>query len=277
MVGANTIEGGCEDGFLSLGDDYFISNGSFLRLTEFRFRGGVTNQGEDIIFEFWDSTGTQLIDNFNIRSEGSLTGVANAGNNLPLTGTRDWTIKLDCWPNCQAAQSETAEQNPIIIPPNGYIIMRSPRTVGTVNGAAAFWSQTDAPADVGSNDNSKVWLDGDPNASIGTNVFIFELMGTKVADPVGACCDDAETCEDTVRWECGQCTNTESLVACASTLHDCPDGGLNNSFCQFDRWFGPTSHTEIEFGSPELTLCNGVSPSRLWGSWKNRTNHSRSS
>ncbi|MCH8149100.1 MAG: hypothetical protein IH987_14145, partial [Planctomycetes bacterium] len=146
---SNTIEGGCEDGFLNIGDDYAIANGSFLRLSRIRFRGGVSRQGEDIVLEFWDSTGTHLVDSIEV-------------NDLDQIGTRDWTIEVDCWPNCNPAELEAPAAIPVIIPPNGYLVMRSVRTIGTLNGAAAFWSQTDAE-DVGANDAGKSWINGDPN------------------------------------------------------------------------------------------------------------------
>ncbi|MCH8150006.1 MAG: hypothetical protein IH987_18845, partial [Planctomycetes bacterium] len=103
------VVGACEDGFLSIGDDFATSNGGYLRVTEFRFRGGITNLGEDFVIEFWSDDGSQLIDAFLVP-------------NLGRTGTYDWTIEVDCWPNCNAQQNEVPEQNPIIIPPTGNVV-----------------------------------------------------------------------------------------------------------------------------------------------------------
>ena len=246
----NTIEGGCVDGFIQIGDDYSLSNLSYLRLTQFRFRGGITNQGEDIIFEIWDETGTILVDTLQVELQ--VGGIDAPTENLPLTGTRDWTIEIDCWPNCNPSQLEVPQPNPVIIPPRGYVVMRSVRTIGTLNGATAFWSQTASPPDEGTNDTLKMWINGGPviitevtctsdadcpgiscldtatpcttdancpGKSLcvdefcegfceGTdNVLIFALVGVKVPDPFGACCDQVGGfCNNTLRWEGGQGT-----------------------------------------------------------------------
>ncbi len=139
---SNAIEGGCEDGFVQIGDDYSLSNGSYLRLTEFRFRGGIANQGEDIIFDIWDETGTKLVDTLQVRVVAG--EIDSPSVDLPLTGTRDWTIEIDCWPTCDPNQFEVPQVEPVIIPPNGYVVMRSVRTTGSIDGATASWSQTDA-------------------------------------------------------------------------------------------------------------------------------------
>ncbi|MCH8148019.1 MAG: hypothetical protein IH987_08510, partial [Planctomycetes bacterium] len=199
--GPNTTEGGCEDGFIQIGDDYSLENGSYLRLTQFRFRGGITFQNEDIIFDIWDSTGTILVDT--IQVELQIGGIAAPTLNLPLTGTRDWTIEVDCYPSCKPSQLEVPQPSPVIIPPNGYVVMRSARTVGTLNGATAFWSQTDS-ADTGANDATEMWIDGsvvdittiecttdaecpgtcDGAFCQGTNVLTFELIVEEEPDPV---------------------------------------------------------------------------------------------
>jgi len=279
--GAN-VEGGCTDGFLNIGDDYTLPNGSYLRLTQFRFRGGVSNQGEQIIFEFWTADGASLVDSFAFTPD--------------RTGTRDWDIEVDCWPNCNAPLGEVAQPAPIIIPPTGIVKMRSNRTIAVIlfnvetpfvpDGAAAFWSQTTAPADVGGNNPNLSMQDNVLGDYPGTDVYIFELLGEKVPPPLGACCDDGLTCTDTLRWECGLCSdppagnsyaspctidddcqygtcNTHSgtcQVLCADTVEDCPQGGLTGSSCQFNRWFGPISHTDFVFGGSDLQLCDGIHP-----------------
>jgi phenylalanyl-tRNA synthetase beta subunit len=91
-------------------------------LTQFRFRGGVANQGEQLVFEIWDSTNSQLIE--------ALAFTPG------LTGIHDWAIEYDCYPNCDDALGEVALANPIIIPPTGILKVRSTRTIGTLAGAA---------------------------------------------------------------------------------------------------------------------------------------------
>jgi hypothetical protein len=244
-------EGGCAPDFLNIGDDYSLANGSYLRLTQFRYRGGVENPDEDVVFEFWTADNSKLVGAFAFQPN--------------RAGIRDWDIEIDCWPNCNATLGEVPDPSPLIIPPTGIVKMRSSRTIGTINGAAASWSLTDV-ADIGTNDPAISVEDdvlGDHQA--GADVYMFELLGEKVDPPLGACCDDALSCEDTLRWECGVCSQPPGLdpigtILCASTLHDCPQGGLTQSFCQFNRWFGPISHADFVFGGADLTLCNGISP-----------------
>jgi hypothetical protein len=247
--GPNTIEGACGGGFLNLGDDYSLTNGEYLRLTQFRFRGGVANQGEQLVFEIWDSTNSQLIE--------ALAFTPG------LTGIHDWAIEYDCYPNCDDALGEVALANPIIIPPTGILKVRSTRTIGTLAGAAFTWSQTTG-VDIGTNDPSKSWQD-DVEGNFGTNVYIFEFLGEKVNDPLGACCEDSLSCVNTHRWECGFCSDPPDgapigIVPCASTLLDCPQGGLTGSICQTNRWFGPESNIDFVAGGPDILLCTGLSP-----------------
>ena len=76
----------------TLGDDYTVSNGSYLRLSEFRFRGGVSEPKEQVVFEFYDSSFAppRLVNAFAVRF------------NNP--GMADYNIQVDCSPNCDLSQ-----------------------------------------------------------------------------------------------------------------------------------------------------------------------------
>ncbi len=227
----------CSDGFLRIGDDYATSNNSAMRLQRFRFRGGVEKPDEVLVFEFYDNASPPVFARaFAIR--------------FLEPGIRDYTIQLDCFPDCDATELETPRDPPFIIPGAGHVVMRSTRTewsVAPLDPANGHWMTTDA-VDAGTNNANSMWVDG--NSAVnhlgnGNNILSFELVGEKV-NVLGGCCDPGTgVCTDSFQWECRSCSGT------GNPCQQFPDCGFND-FCIDVNWFGPKSHNDFVLGAGQL-------------------------
>lgn len=189
-----------------IGDDYSISNGSFIGLREFSYRGGVDHANGVLFFDFWDNTGPSRC-----TSDGSACSFigesCNAGaglcwgpNRVGQFGvTQDTsdtsairTIRVDCAPSANCFGDTEAPDDPELrIPGVGYVTMRSSR--GFQNKANGYWFSAGAP-DVGTNVDTVAWKNGGPTtddslvAGSNNDGLAFEIVGDKIPDPLGACC-----------------------------------------------------------------------------------------
>ncbi|MBI4718275.1 MAG: hypothetical protein HY763_10755 [Planctomycetes bacterium] len=219
-------------GLLSVGDDYTITNGSYMRLREFRFRGGVRSPKETLVFEFYDNSATPLlVGSFSIR-------FTNGGNFY-------YNIEVDCAPECDAQEDQVPRDPPLIIPPSGHVVIRSDRDNADPDTqdehSEGFWLAADNGTDVGSNDPDRMWIDGNKNTNYlgtGRNVLAFELVGEKVPDPLGACCDpqNPQNCVDNHEWECRTCAGGPFDGQLCKDFRDC--GGVAQGSCTSVNWQG---------------------------------------
>jgi len=232
--------------FLNVGDDYSFTNATAIRLREFRFRGGIEDPGGVLVFEFYDNDDPPKF-------------VNAFGVGFDRVGIRNWTVTLDCYPDCSSLQNETERDPPFIVAGSGYVVMRSSRgslsdpTAGLAVGQWVATNDADpAGVDVGVNDPNRMWIDGDPNVDhfdFGTggdpNVLEFELVGQKV-DILGACCDPNVfgACTDTTSWNCSECPDGTPC----SISREC---GAQD-FCLPINWQGPESHNDFLFGGGKL-------------------------
>ncbi|MBI4716210.1 MAG: hypothetical protein HY763_00235 [Planctomycetes bacterium] len=247
--------------FVALGDDYALSNTSFLRLKEFRFRGGVEEPNEWVVFDFYNNANPPV-------------RVASFGVRFPHPGIQDYNIIVDCGPDCDGTQpqgpfEETERDPPFVIPAAGYVVARG--GVASSLGISQFAGEEDlnfhwllhtGAANVGGNDTAKMvakTASGGAgalnfNANLNANnVLQFELVGDKIADPLGACCDRTDgSCADTHQWECRFCTGTG---APCDRDRDC---GLSQvQACSTRDWKGPRTAAEIAAGPTPAMLCAG--------------------
>ena len=229
--------------FVELGDDYTMANGQHLRLTEFRFRGGVENPGERLFFWFFDNQDPpKFVTGFYIT--------------LGRAGVYDWTVEMDCWPDCKVAQGETPTDPPYVVPPEGWVVMRSSWAF-PANGHWVSTNAEDVPAGTGNN-HALLWWKGtnDATATRGDypglvdDLMTFELVGEALGGPEkhppeGACCADDGGCTDELRWDCGHCVYSGDPC---SRDRDC---GIDDE-CTFISWQGPRVHAELSF-----MVCRG--------------------
>ena len=251
--------------FTYLGDDYALADGNYLRLSELRFRGGVENAGEVLFFEFHtgvcdggDNPGGPCVKDADCAGTeptpdgtcGDPVFVDTFSVQFNQPGIRDYTVQIDCHPYCNQPNDQQPDDPPFIIPPRGWVLMRSAWGTTAANG---HWVSTTHPPDVGNNDvNLLLWettLSGDPihrddydDLVLTDDVLIFELVGETVGIeeplvPDGACCGDDGTCADTLIWGCGHCVNTG--MPC-SWSRDCDV----DDECSFINWQGPRSHDD---------------------------------
>ena len=240
----------CHDGYLNLGDDYSLASGEYMRLNEIRFRGGVENPGEVIVAEFWDTAYTPP------------KYVNAVAMQIPRAGIFTWTFQVDCYPDCSVSNNEQPDDPPMIIPPNGYMVIRSTRNEEPDN-ESNFWIGLTDVVDVGTNSGTKMWVDGDPDGSLASNVMMFELVGQVLdPDPIGACCiqdpERVEQCEDTPQHGCGICTGTDDEIIRCSQARDCGVAAGVQRFCVYSSWFGPQSHND--FIPPQAGELCGAPP-----------------
>ncbi len=245
------------DKFIALGDDYTLDNSSYLRLKEFRFRGGTDNPDEIVFFDFYDNSSPPIL-------------VGTIGGRIQHPGIRNQTIIVDCFPDCDTTQpaglfQEERTDPPFIIPPQGYVVARAGRSISQQFGehdSNFHWITTNA-ADVGTNDATRMVVqrtDGTPldfNANLtghptNNNILVFELVGEKIAAPLGACCDrDTNACTDTLIWECRNCTGSGTHC---DRARDC---GLSQvQRCSTRDWNGPRTAADFTFGGGELCSDN---------------------
>lgn len=184
-----------------MGDDYTISNGSYIAVEDLTFVGGVETVAEErMSIEFYDAAGNFIEDTF-----------FASGSGLAIR--------------------RIAFDPPIVIPPSGYIVWRVAEAFAP-NGRI-YLASTEG-VDIGTNDAGSMWVNGAPSSNYlkecvggdndggwcdpaqggsdcpsGTctdrdNVLAFSLAGEKADSPEGACCDLlAGTCADAVLpWVC---------------------------------------------------------------------------
>jgi len=157
-----------------LGDDYKLSNDtnpdSYFKLDYLRFVGG-SIAPERISFEIYDKNQNFIEDLFFIST--SAFGI--------------YPVQF---------------QPPLTIPSEGFVVMRNASAFSP--SAKHAWAVTNA-VDVGSNDNTKLWINSGPMTVASTlGVLAFELQGTKTTPPGGACCNDTTgVCENAkIPWVC---------------------------------------------------------------------------
>ncbi|MBI4716349.1 MAG: hypothetical protein HY763_00945 [Planctomycetes bacterium] len=240
-----------------LGDDYRFSNDSapdtYLRLKEFRFRGGGENPNELVVFDFYDhSLPPVLVDSLPVR--------------LLHAGILDYRVIVDCHPDCDATQgagpfAEARRELPFLIPSEGFVVARARRAPEPIRDYTGtedvnfHWVVASGPQ-VGGNDPTRMVAKAAASAGAldfaanltASNVLSFELLGETVPDPLYACCDAATgACANTRPWECRLCTG--SGAACTNH-REC---GLNQvQRCGTDQWRGPRTAEEFDTG-----LCSG--------------------
>lgn len=254
LVGPITYLDRCDSNLRALGDDYSFSNGSFLPVSALRFIGGGNAGGGTgglrISFEFYDAN-EQFIEDIFFPSGG---------------GVQVREVSID---------------PPLVLPPDGYVVARIAGAFSP--NAAYFWATTDS-VDVGTNDDTVIWVDDgvslngpqtnwlttcdatgawcDPAEGgadcAGTCVpapaiLPFELVAEteKVNEPLGACCDPTSgDCTEITRWECQARTSGSDPVANqfagVGTLCAACDSGLNQ---------GSPCRTCVGGGTPGLE-CN---------------------
>ncbi len=220
----------CDSGIDRLGDDYSIANGSYLRLLEVRFRGGVSGNDDAVIMEIWDGdpsvvptcsdgsgVGTCNVDGVGAAcnvvgspptSAGTCIGPQRIENTAVAfgfeeAGTDDYRIIYDCNGNCFPSTTDlssvrnTALTDPIIIPPTGFVTFRAFNVTDGVSGdlqeVSQFHIVQAGTVDRGFNDADAMFVNGvvTNHLGVGNNVLAIELVGTKVPDPTAACCDPA--------------------------------------------------------------------------------------
>jgi hypothetical protein len=189
-----------------LGDDYEMNTGpgTFLSMTEMRFVGGVDNvTNSRTSFEFYDENGNFVEDIFFITSVNQI-------------------------------QRQTVIFNPALtIPAKGYVVAHVLQSFAApdINSPGEFyWVGTDA-VDTGANVAGSLWLNNgvagsdllkacvggldagtlcSANAHCESNVcgdvpevLAFEIEGTTVVEPLGACCNAGTgACTQDTIWEC---------------------------------------------------------------------------
>lgn len=170
----------------SIGDDYELNIGAAThfqlnRLIWIGGLGGNSPNQQGLTFEFYDSA-QRLVDGFNV--------------NTQAEGVRMWHYNLE------------DSYAPIVIPKNGSFEVRS-HTYFETHVASVF---TQTTPDVGINAVGTIWLDG-PVATPGgkSGVLAFDMSGSAVPAPTGACCTTPgtnPTCVDgVVSWVCRAGTN----------------------------------------------------------------------
>ena len=303
-------DGGRCPGYYMIGDDYVmdVPAGKALRLQEIRFRGGAAYSKEVLYFDFYDNESWRCVRGANHGNSctpwstnecdepnGACRPVRTGSYGLRMDkpGIFTYTIERDCDPDCDefqwcdppTRQCECLADNqtpggciadpPMIIPRNGFMVMRAGRALTSVWGIAddlnGSWVPVDGPyaragVEVGGNDPNVMWVDDGPiNAAggplgLGARVLAFELVGRIIDDPEGACCDEATgICVDVNEWDCRFCAGpgTEGTVrkvcdrgrAWANVDADCPDP---QDWCLTADWSGP--RTRDEFDNP---TCHG--------------------
>ena len=239
-------------GLENLGDDYAVAGGSHLRLTEFRFAGGVDNPGDSLLFEFWDNSDPPKRVRAFVTAE-----FEDSGNRLR-------TFQLDCSPHCSPDEQNPPEQPndvPFIIPSSGFVTMSS-----IINGdreddtTSGHWLATDN-VQVGVNDPDVLWKNDvrDDSDPLATKRLIFELVGEVIDAVSGACCDvvNPPLCEDTFEWACRTCQQDSGPPVAPGTVCnenvDCERGNL----CLDDAWQGPETKAELD-GNLGQDCASGV-------------------
>ncbi|MGB0715315.1 MAG: hypothetical protein ACPGXK_05520 [Phycisphaerae bacterium] len=231
----------CENRF-RIGDDYNLSNGSYLELSTFSFIGGPATTGSGngtLCFEIWDAAVDPPVlaqGPFCLTFDGTCNGLdgspnplgagcaTNAdcigdpasdgvcGTNTVARGNRTWLITF-------AAGLEPT------IPPSGFFAMRP----GAGSGETGGFLATNSAGLVGTNDPT-ILLENDPaqGGRIGAvlspesdDVLAFELIGNKVPAPTGACCIGEGNCQEdagvNTEWLCNAVGGTFNLgVTCGS-------------------------------------------------------------
>ena len=254
----------CHEGFEMVGDDYKMVNGSYLHLRQLRMHGGVENSREQLVIQFFDNADPpQLIDAFAV-------GAASAAVNFNQRGGgNDYlTINFDCAPDCNLLRDEDARSEPVILPPEGWVVMRTLRNLGSNQEPGEMgngsWVDTDA-VDAGdvvlANDPTWLWIDDGPTQTLppgASGILSFELVGQSIPDPKGACCDPdvPGACDDKNLWQCRECTReTDPTTRVCSESRDC---GLTD-FCIEPNFHGKKSRDDFANDGGDLCesdICN---------------------
>ncbi|MBN4058841.1 hypothetical protein JYU10_00060 [bacterium AH-315-J04] len=300
---SHTLCTGTEDmrcpGEFRIGDDYSVSNGSFIALRQFSYRGGVDHSNGVLVFDFWDNTGParctangaacSFIGETCASGAGLCWGPNRVGAFAVAQNTGDTsairTITIDCAPSSNCFGDTDAPDDPEMrIPGTGYVTMRSTR--GFQNKANGFWFSAGAP-DVGTNDDTVAWRNGGPTtddslvAGSNNDGLAFELVGDKIADPLGACCGITQlvcsdgglasdcvgllagavcnagtcglvagACDDVHRYECRTCQGGgPRLGQLCSATRECSPLGASESICTGTDWKG------ARFNATVPSLC----------------------
>lgn len=214
--------------YTRLGDDYTLANGSYITLEEFMFVGGVDCTGDGtVVFEFWDSV------------------------TEPPTLVDYMTIGFTCPDDQGANMWMITPGTPFVIPPTGYVTYRP----GIGSGETAMWWLTDV-VDIGGNNVNLLWYNNNRTSLWSdeglADILSFQLKGTKIAPPIGACCSaDGLQCVETVEWLCvdteeppmgwnfvpgGTCPDSCDVGACCiiggDDAGDCIENVLSQTACE---------------------------------------------
>ncbi|MCO6437233.1 MAG: hypothetical protein J5J06_09120 [Phycisphaerae bacterium] len=256
----------CATGNYSVGDDYTLASGLYMRLSQIRFRGGVDTDGDVLSFEVFDTTalacsngagncaGLSVGDSCGVGAGtcvGPLRVASFGGFRFAESGMKNYTLTVDCGTLCDTSTTPDEQPDPAtnVIPPAGHLVMRASSTVDSRNNvlelSRGYWAQAGA-TQVGSTNPDGMWLDHFPNQPVmaGTGRLMFELIGETVPDPAAACCDPPiagtpgtpGTCSDLQGWECTKCIGGPFDGQVCRNTNDC--GGLAVSVCSDIDWKG---------------------------------------
>jgi len=183
-----------------LGDDYTLTNGSFMDMEVMRWVGAPITAADRILIEFYDASNILVEDIV-------LPGV---------TGTDIGVIVVQFNPK-------------LTIPPSGSVVARvasafSPNT-------RFVWASTNAAA-VGTNNANSLWVNGGPAANFlspNPGILAFELAGDNGTQPSGACCNavSGECSDGVLPWACAAQGNIfNGLNTKCATCNGGPQTGL---------------------------------------------------
>ncbi|MEK6798705.1 MAG: hypothetical protein AABZ12_07060 [Planctomycetota bacterium] len=158
-----------------LGDDYQFDPfdpSTHMMLVAVRFVGYVSVP-DAIFVEFWDENGN-FIEELQVR------------------------------PSLAAAVNLVYLEEPLVIPPRGYMTAVTKRETGP--DVRFFWLSA-TTVNEGANDPSKLFVNNDPNAAnfmgLSPGILSFELVGSIVIPPLGGCCDPMTgACGNELEWVC---------------------------------------------------------------------------
>ena len=175
--------------FLRIGDDYSFDNNAPIALDAIRFLGYMA-VSDAIFIEFWDENGN-LIEDFLYR------------------------------PTTVLGVNQVVLEEPLVIPHHGRVSAINKPEFGPQS--KFVWMSAGAVEDGGNNPNI-LFVNNDPNAANymtpSPGILSFELVGRKVAEPLGGCCHHGSgECTNELDWICetrGECVG----VACVGGVND---------------------------------------------------------
>ncbi|RME40369.1 MAG: hypothetical protein D6788_03430 [Planctomycetota bacterium] len=259
--------------------------------------GPISDLACDTLFEIGDDyqTATYPTDEFMnvelLRFVGGVLPDASARWQISFYDQNGVKVEDVFWPDGVNQQPGTFQLNlsvntvdfdpPLQIPTKGFVTFAVQGNFG-LDGRVAVAS-TDI-VDVGTNDPDVMWVNGAPIGAAdagplaaGSRILAFELVGTPIARPDGACCTgfDTATCSQSLPWvceadpgvgglggqfqgvgiQCRACSN-DFFTAC-DTPADCPNA------CDNDDSIACTTDADCPTGGtcvPGAATCFGIFP-----------------